>query len=73
MIPESPRWLLSKGRVDEAEKVIRSAAKWNKAEIPATELFANISVKEEISNVSFVHLFTHKTMCKITLLIFFNW
>ena len=34
IITESPRWLMSKGRFDEAEKIIQNVAKVNHAKLP---------------------------------------
>uniref|UniRef100_A0A3B5AFW4 Solute carrier family 22 member 5 n=1 Tax=Stegastes partitus TaxID=144197 RepID=A0A3B5AFW4_9TELE len=43
-VPESPRWLLSKGRIGDAEAIIRAAAKTNKIEPPSV-IFSPLQVR----------------------------
>ena len=38
VVPESPRWLLSRDRIDEAETIVQRIAHINKRSIPANYL-----------------------------------
>ncbi|XP_060649032.1 organic cation transporter protein-like [Drosophila nasuta] len=83
LIPESARWLLSKGRNDEAFVIIEHAAKANKVEIPS-EIYAQLieeaaekKRKDELAaaepSASVFDLLRYPNLRKKTLLIFFDW
>lgn len=78
-IPESARWLLSKGRNDEAIKIIEAVAKENKVVIPKEVLKgvideqSNAKVDDSANKPSLWDLFRYPNLRKKTLLIFFCW
>lgn len=76
LVPESPRWLFSQGKVKEAEAILRKAAKLNKVEAPVdiftkTEIEDAMIRKEDKSNM--LAIVTSCNVFFITLLCAFLW
>ena len=72
-LPESPRWLLSKGRVDEAKEIMTKAAKWNKREVDLSGLKEYAESTEMKDELGFKDLFTNKDILIITVVMTLNW
>ena len=78
-LPESPRWLISKGRLDEAKVILEKAAKTNKRPWPTTvDLTTGSEVKESTEEVknstaNIWDLFKTPNLRKNTLIQYFNW
>ncbi|XP_022107240.1 organic cation transporter protein-like [Acanthaster planci] len=77
-IKESVRWLVSKGRIDEAETVIRSIAKFNKKTLPDV-LFEKTDIEDEMESKksaippSVVDLYRTPNMAVKTINMQYNW
>jgi len=50
ILPESPRWLISKGHYDEAEKVFSQIAKTNKNTFDSTAFECLVTEEKKVSN-----------------------
>ncbi|XP_037039783.1 organic cation transporter protein-like [Bradysia coprophila] len=64
-LPESPRWLLDNGRIDELIKVINVAAKWNRIKLPPG-YEKTLHQPEQPVTVSLLELFRTK-YCRTTI------
>ncbi|NXP79042.1 S22AD protein, partial [Ramphastos sulfuratus] len=83
VLPESGRWLVIKGRIEEAKKVLQKAASFNKCTIPPELLeqwFDSLSVcllklkpLKQTKSGSILDLFRKKHLRKVTLLMLFTW
>ena len=78
LIPESPRWLFTIGRVDESVKVLEKAAKWNK--LPSENIRASLEAtyegktqSERNAKGNFLDLFRTPNMRVKTICMDFNW
>ncbi|MGH0164169.1 UNVERIFIED_CONTAM: hypothetical protein FKN15_056027, partial [Acipenser sinensis] len=75
-IPESPRWLLSQGRVEEAEEILQEAARKNEIAAP-TRIFEPGEVSDWASkrkqSHSILDLLRTKNICTMTIMFFAVW
>ncbi|XP_022082249.1 organic cation transporter protein-like [Acanthaster planci] len=78
VLPESARWLMSRNRNEDAEKIVRKMAKVNKVELPA-DLFEEDKNQEEQPEITVIRRYTYldlvrtPNMCCKTINILFCW
>ncbi|XP_048258453.1 organic cation transporter protein-like [Haliotis rufescens] len=72
-IPESPRWLISKGRFDEAEVIIRKFAKVNKTTVPENMFDGKYVEETKAPTGKLSELLTNRTLAIRSFILFFHW
>ncbi|RUS86172.1 hypothetical protein EGW08_006066 [Elysia chlorotica] len=71
-LPESARWLLQKGRTQEAKKIVMKAAEVNGVEL--SEKAKNLENLEMDGHGEKIwHMLTHPVLLARSLIVFFNW
>ena len=72
LIPESPRWLLARGRDQEAEDIIRQVARVNGVQLPE-KVFDKKTLDEAEQREKLWHLFTSPLLVLRTGVLCLNW
>src|SRR5947207_5576117 len=73
-LPESPRWLISRGRVDEADKIVTSMeerARKSLLDLPAPA--AEIPVQAAAARISYAEIFSNRLYLQRTILLVIVW
>ncbi|XP_030292949.1 solute carrier family 22 member 5 isoform X2 [Sparus aurata] len=71
-IPESPRWLITQGRVEEAEAIVREAARKNKVEAPAV-IFKESEAMPLLRTYTMLDILKSRNIRCITLMCLILW
>uniref|UniRef100_UPI0037E7BFCF solute carrier family 22 member 13-like n=1 Tax=Semicossyphus pulcher TaxID=241346 RepID=UPI0037E7BFCF len=71
-IPESARWLLGRGRTEEAKMLIRKVAAINKKNIPES-LLNEVTTEREVKSGGLKELFTSAVLIKYLFILSFAW
>ncbi|KAM4029098.1 solute carrier family 22 member 13-like isoform 2-T2 [Anomaloglossus baeobatrachus] len=72
VLPESPRWLLTKGKNEKAKTLLQKAATFNRQTIPE-ELLSQLQEEKQTKSGSMVDLFRVPSLRKVTLVMSFVW
>ncbi|XP_046374256.2 organic cation transporter protein-like [Haliotis rufescens] len=72
ILPESPRWLISRGRIPEAQAIIKKVASVNGVTLP-DGMLEKITIDDDKKAVKVTQMFTTPYLLFITLVIFYNW
>lgn len=71
-LPESPRWLIARGRMDDAKKVLSDASKKNGKPLEPEQIILT-KPSAAASQGSFLDIMRHPTLRIHTLVMYFNW
>ncbi|CAJ0920520.1 unnamed protein product [Ranitomeya imitator] len=71
-LPESPRWLLTKGKNEKAKNLLQKAATFNRRTLPE-DLLTQLQEEKQIKSGSMVDMFRLPSLRRITLVMSFIW
>ncbi|KAG9476522.1 hypothetical protein GDO78_003194 [Eleutherodactylus coqui] len=72
LLPESPRWMITKGKNEKAKKLLQKAATINKRNLPE-ELMSQLQEEKQPKSGTMVDLFRIPQLRKVTLVMSFIW
>ena len=71
-LPESPRWLIARGRLDEARVILAAASQKNGKPVEPEQI-SLVRPKQSTSQGSFLDILRHPTLRLQLLIMYFNW